>query len=265
MQLTGSSGLSQYASATAQTRQRKSMDEEELFGKTDKNGDGKVDQSEMAALIARMGSAQAESGQSAAGGDQQNGPSEEEIAALFAEVDSDGDGMLNLEDFTAFGEKMRANGNQPSGAPPGPPPAGGPPPSGGASSTESDEEDVAALFDAADTDGDGKVSLEEMIAFQQQMQGASQANATDSQFGLEVLTQMAQASMETLASALSGGEGTASSQLSMADILAEIRKNGSGSDEFTSLLQGIIEKAYQLDQKDAATGVSMVEAATGQA
>ncbi len=251
MQISGSSGVNQYASSTAQARQRKPIEEEELFTKADKNGDGKVDQSEMASMMAQMISAQVQGGQNTEGSGQQNGPSEEEIAALFAEVDSDGDGMLNLEDFTAFGEKMRANGNQPAGAPPGPSPAGGLPPGGGASGTESGEEDVAALFNAADTEGDGKVSLEEMIAFQQKTQNNSQTTTADSQSSLDAL--LAQTSVDTLANALSGGESAAPTQMSLADILADMRKSGSESNGFTSFMQSMIEKAYHLGLTETAS------------
>lgn len=261
MQINGSSNLNQYAFASNQIRQHKMAGEEELFAKADKNGDGKVDQSEMAAMLAQMASSQVQGGQNADGNGQQFRPSEEEIAAIFAEVDSDGDGQLSLEDFTAFGEKMRANGGQPSGAPPagGPPPTGGPPPAE-ALSTEADEDEIASMFAAADTNGDGVVSMEELLAFLQKSGNNSGTDAAGSQSGLDGLKQMAQTTVDTLTNALSGDTNAASGKLSMADILAEMRKNGSENNEFMGFIQNIIEKAYLLGQRESSSGASVAGA-----
>ncbi|MDR1613763.1 MAG: EF-hand domain-containing protein [Planctomycetota bacterium] len=265
MQINGNSYSSLYSSVAAQPRQRKSSEIEDLYSKADENGDGRIDQSEISSLLAQMKSSQAESGQNSDDGDRQFGPSEEEIAAIFAEVDSDGDGFLSLDDFAAFGEKMRANGNQPSGAPP----SGDPPPVGGSLSgsgvAKSDEEDIAAIFDAADTDGDGKVSLEELIAFQQEMRNNSGTDDASNQSALDALIQMAQTSVDTLTNALTGDANVESSPLSMADILSAFRKNGSEANDFISLIQNIIKEAYQLGQKDSSAATAMTDASVNQA
>jgi Ca2+-binding EF-hand superfamily protein len=258
VQINASSFSSGLSSLAVQNRQRKIPSDEELFAKADSNGDGKVDAAEMSAMLAQAQSSRPSDGQN--GGDQPPSLSEEEIAALFADADSDGDGYLSLEDFTAFGEKMRIGGQPPAGAPPGPPPAGEPP-------SAMSEDEAAALFAEADGDEDGLLSLEEFIALREklaangQSSAASGSTAADGAAGLDVLSQLAQTSVGGLRDVLFGESGTSSSSLSLAELLNNANRNGSDPEtggDFISLIQSLIEKAYQLGQRDASAGTATV-------
>jgi hypothetical protein len=74
---------------------------------------------------------------------------------LLKQVDTDQDGQVSKQEFTAFGENMKANGaRRPQGAqPPGAAGANAPAP------PSADE-----MFAKADTDGDGSLSIENLSA-----------------------------------------------------------------------------------------------------
>lgn len=73
-----------------------------------------------------------------------------EIADAFASLDTDSDGVMSAEEMESGLQAM------------GPPP-GGPPPGGGAPPTSA-EETASTVIDAADTNEDGTVSLDELMA-----------------------------------------------------------------------------------------------------
>lgn len=83
-----------------------------------------------------------------------------DASKAFGALDADGDGALTLSELSTALES--AGGPPPGGAPPGGPPPGGPPP-GGAQGASA-EDDASKLVDALDTNGDGTVSLDEMLA-----------------------------------------------------------------------------------------------------
>lgn len=151
---------------------------EEMFASLDTDGDGILSQSEMEA-----GKPEQPDG-SKAGFSQNNlmsgemmtelfssFESEEEVEAFFTAADSDGDGTLTEEELTAAVESMMQE-TAPSGPPPSGPPPSGPPPS------ESSDEDTNATYDAMDTNEDGTVSLEELLAAAKEAEEESQTSSS---------------------------------------------------------------------------------------
>lgn len=123
------------------------------------------------------------------------------LAANFEDADTDGDGKVNRQEAMAYQESTGAGATSGSGPmagmpPPPPPAAGGSVEDEGftaeelesiASSTEDSNlatlmNSLAANFDAADTDGDGKVSSQEARAYQESSntETASSTASTDS-------------------------------------------------------------------------------------
>lgn len=123
------------------------------------------------------------------------------LAANFEDADTDGDGKVNRQEAMAYQESTGTGASSGSGPmagmpPPPPPAAGGSVEDEGftaeelesiASSTEDSNlatlmNSLAANFDAADTDGDGKVSSQEARAYQESSntETASSTASTDS-------------------------------------------------------------------------------------
>lgn len=62
-------------------------DRERVFKRFDLNGDGKISASELADCLNALGSV-----------------SDEDIKKMMAEIDTDGDGVISYDEFTAFAE-----------------------------------------------------------------------------------------------------------------------------------------------------------------
>jgi Ca2+-binding EF-hand superfamily protein len=131
------------AGTTSATQRHKDM-----FAKLDANGDGKVDTLELSAVTSK----------------NSKGP---DAAALMKQIDTNGDGSISETENDTFltvmenpmkGNAKGAMGAAAGGRPPGPPPGGAP---GGASSTAAS---TTKVFDKFDTNQDGKVSMEELMA-----------------------------------------------------------------------------------------------------
>lgn len=100
-----------------------------------------------------------------------------EIADAFASVDADSDGVMSADELESGLQAM------------GPPP-GGPPPGGGAAPASA-EETAETVFDAADTNEDGTVSMEELMASLKEDDASSISDAfaavdTDSDGGISL-------------------------------------------------------------------------------
>lgn len=115
---------------------------EELFSKTDANGDGTIDKVELSdALAAKSETEGAE-----------NAPDADE---LFSMLDADGDGSITQEEHTQGLQNLA-----PQGGPQGTKGLMGPPPPPPPGSEEEEEEEE--LFAATDADGSGTIDLEEL-------------------------------------------------------------------------------------------------------
>jgi Ca2+-binding EF-hand superfamily protein len=130
---------SQVANANSAAQRHK-----EMFERLDANSDGKIDTSELKAGLPTQG----------------NG---KDAAAIMKEVDTSGDGVIDEGENDAFLTKMESN-KKAGGPPPGAPPAGGPPPGGGGMKSGSSSVSATKIFDKLDTNKDGKVSLQELMA-----------------------------------------------------------------------------------------------------
>ncbi|MDP1632914.1 MAG: EF-hand domain-containing protein [Caulobacter sp.] len=121
----------------------------EMFAKADTNGDGNLTADELATDMAV---------------NRQPGQADptSQISEIMSAADSNGDGSLSLDEFKA---------GAPKGPPPGPPPPPPPPPSDSASSDET-------TTDPLDTNGDGKVSMSELLASLQTTDSAASGTAS---------------------------------------------------------------------------------------
>jgi Ca2+-binding EF-hand superfamily protein len=142
-------------SASALARPDPAEFAQKMFARLDGDSDGKVTQDEFtSAMEKRFGKT-----------DDASATGRPDAATIFQKTDGDGDGAITLEEFTTAFKAMRSSGGGqagggPQGAggpPPGPP--SGPPPSGASAAEEAEQ-----VFDEMDTDKDGKVSAEELLA-----------------------------------------------------------------------------------------------------
>lgn len=137
---------------------------EDLFASIDSDGDGSLTQSE---LDAGFGQKAGGSKQSLLSSDMftqlLSQLSDEETQAIFESADADGDGSLNQDEFgTAVEGIVTAVLGEASA---GGAPAGGPPPSGGGGAGGGAEAaSPTQVYDALDTNQDGTVSLDELLA-----------------------------------------------------------------------------------------------------
>jgi len=156
---------------------------DKLFGALDTDNQGYIEESDLASALSSI-----------SGSDSSN------AADLFASLDSDSDGKVTRDEFSsalqsaasqldAQFDEMRMQG----GMPPPPPPPGD---DAGFSKDELSDQlaeigdtdskrsslisDIVANFDAADTDGDGKVSFKEAMAYEQTQGSASTNGSTGS-------------------------------------------------------------------------------------
>jgi Ca2+-binding EF-hand superfamily protein len=121
----------------------------QVFTKMDTNGDGTLSADEFSTGFQSMHD---EAKTTLLNAQEQSGmPS---IEDMFASADTNGDGSLSEAEFAAAA---------PQGPPPGPPPGGGAAPASG-STDDSSSNSSSTVFDSLDTNQDGKVSLEEMLA-----------------------------------------------------------------------------------------------------
>lgn len=143
---------------------------DDLFAKVDTDGNGSIDQSELASLMQAMSARHAHGADS--GASDSSGTSSDTAAStatsttadtassdLFAKLDTDGDGKLTQAEFDAG----RPSGPHGAGGMPPPPPGGmgGPGGVGGAGGASSAD---STTYDPLDTNEDGVVSAAEAAA-----------------------------------------------------------------------------------------------------
>lgn len=93
----------------------------EAFDRVDTNKDGKISVQELGEVMTQMG----------------KNLSEEELKAVIAGVDSDGDGAINFEEFMGAMEKVK-------------------------SPSRGNEQELRAVFSVFDQNGDGHITIEEL-------------------------------------------------------------------------------------------------------
>jgi len=143
----------------------------QMFKKLDTNGDGKIDKNENDAAISQMKNGSATNGANSAHASKMD--------EFFKKADSNGDGSLDKNEFTTAVSNMKPPQGQEGMSPPGaggappagvsggfPPGAGGAPHSGkGGAKGSSASSSSTKIYDPADTNQDGKVSMEERTAY----------------------------------------------------------------------------------------------------
>jgi len=175
--LYGASSYATYGSSTSSSSSLGSQFAEALLTSMDSDGSGSVDSTEFSSTALALSISD-----------------ESAISSAFSSLDSDGDGTISEEELsTLFSEEStRLVG----GMPPPPPPPRSPEEDTGYTAEEltamaeestSTDSNLASLlasivenFDAADTDGDGKVTSAEAMAYQQSTQETTDATETSS-------------------------------------------------------------------------------------
>lgn len=218
----------------------------DLFAKLDTSGQGYLTKTDLQSALDGTSSATSSASSSA--------------DALFSKLDNDGDGKVTKQEFSATLKQvaeqldnqamsLRMNGGMPAGAAPGGgmsgmmgggmPPPGAMPPGGmtkdqlSSAASDASSTDSAASsgltnlvnnFDTADTDGDGKISLKEAVAYDQKNAAATAGSASPS-------TSSGSSANGTAAS------GSDANVKVMAQIMKLMQAYGVGADQSGSLLQ----------------------------
>lgn len=182
-----SAAMATMAASRAQARPDTSQMASELFSKLDTKGQGYIEQSDLQSAFSQVFSDASSSTGSAT-------DSSADSSALFKALDGDGNGKVTESEFSSGLQKLadaldsqafssRMGGAQDAGGAPPPPP---PPPGADDTGLTKDQlqsqldqigstdsasssllSSVVQNFDKADTDGDGKVSQTEAIAYEQ--------------------------------------------------------------------------------------------------
>lgn len=178
------------ASAMAMTRPDPSQMASKLFSRLDTKGQGFIEQSDLQSAFSQVF------------GNASSSQANDASSQLFSALDGDSNGKVTESEFSsgmqklaealdsqAFSSRMGAAG----GMPPPPPPGGGQDDAGftqdelqsqleEVGSTDSRRSSlissVVENFDKADTNGDGKVSATEAMAYEQSTQSSTSGNST---------------------------------------------------------------------------------------
>ncbi len=159
-----------------------------VFSKLDTKGQGFIEESDLQSALSQLSSASASS-------------TESDSAALFKALDGDSDGKVTESEFSSSMQKLadaldnQAFGSRMAGAMPPPPP----PPQGDDAGFTQDElngqleeigstdsarseliSKVAENFEAADTNGDGKVSAPEAMAYERESRTSASTSTSTS-------------------------------------------------------------------------------------
>ena len=171
-----------------------------LFAQLDTSGQGYLDKSTLQAAFDNISSA-------SGSGSGSTSTSTTSVDGLFSKLDSDGDGKVTKQELTDTLSKVAAQLDQQfmnmrmqggiqggGGMPPPPPPGGGN--NAGFTQDELSTQlkeigsgdskradligSIVKNFSAADSDGDGKVSMKEAMAYDQTRQGGTASSSTNS-------------------------------------------------------------------------------------
>lgn len=158
-----------------------------LFGRIDTKNQGYIEKADLQAAFSKI-DATAKSGTIS-----EDGATSTDIDAVFKQLDGDSDGKVTKDEMSSALEKLagelnaqfdqsRVRGGMKGGGMQPPPPQGGAGPDQVSSSAETAGTD-ASYVAAADTDGDGTVSAEELADYQASgaTSSASSASALDEQ------------------------------------------------------------------------------------
>ncbi|MFZ6846238.1 EF-hand domain-containing protein [Undibacterium sp. RuTC16W] len=207
----GSSSGYNYSSSVQRQRPDPSKIAENVFSKLDTKGQGYLEVSDLESAFSSINSSSTTSGVSTTSSTNaatgSSSTTSTEISDLFKKLDSDGDGKVTKQEFSSGLKKLsdelesqfnarRTSGTQDANRPP-PPPDGDQ--NGGLSkdqlsSLASDVSktdstagakltSVAQNFNAADTNQDGKVSLQETLAYLEKTASNTSTNASASTSG----------------------------------------------------------------------------------
>lgn len=178
---------------------------------------------------------------------QRTQKSEKSSAAdIFGKADSDGSGGVSSSEFSALLSQMQTQpAGQMSGASTsgssgvqGPPP-GGPPPAKSA-------EEIQAMFEEADTDGDGSLSLEEFMALSEKMRPPAPPEEGRSSSGTSAADLMALLQSSSNANALFGlGTDSNSGNNAFLELL-KVVGGASTNSNASAYLQGLVKNAYSV-------------------
>jgi Ca2+-binding EF-hand superfamily protein len=157
-----------------------------VFSKLDTKNQGYIEKSDLQSALSATGDA----------GSTQS----DDIDSAFSALDGDGDGKVTKSELTDAMTKLsdqlnaqfdasRMNGGggmRPDGPPPGPPPGGSGGPGGGTDGTSAtgatgSASSTSGTIEAADTNGDGTVSAQELAAYETKQ--ASESGASGSTDG----------------------------------------------------------------------------------
>ncbi|MFT3848615.1 MAG: EF-hand domain-containing protein [Propionivibrio sp.] len=236
-----SSIASLYSETTSARRQRPdaSTMAEDLFSKLDTTGKGYIEQSDLTSALSGLAS-----GTSAG--------STTSASDLFSQLDSDGDGKVTQDELTTSLQKladsldsqfdqMRMQGAMPPPPPPSEDDAGFTKDELSEQLSEIGSSDSARSglisnvvnnFDAADTNGDGKVSFQEAMAYDQANPTTSSSSTTDS----------ASATDSTSATTSVAGSEQTDAQV-FRQLMALLRAYGESDDSTSNLLSTLVTSA----------------------
>lgn len=200
-----------------------SSDLDDVFAELDQDSDGKITRNELSssidqlsqALAAQFSQSRVDSARNSAGnGGDDPGFTREELTAIAADdrtdaaqsalmtklaenfdaADTDADGRINGEEAMAYDKLTSTDGSTATAtAGPATQGAGGPPPAGGGGSSS------GTTYAAADTNEDGTVSLQELVAYEIKQGSsadsdtASSSTSNDTDAAKRLLAQLVQA------------------------------------------------------------------------
>lgn len=228
---------------------------EELFSQLDTSGQGFIQKSDLQTAFDKISSISSSSSSTTS--------TSSTVDELFSTLDADSNGKVSKQEFTdtlarlqnALDQQyfdgrmqtaMQAGGTEGMGSRPPPPP---PPPGGGPSMTKDEltstldqigtSDSRSALmssivqnFEQADTDGDGKVSFQEAMAFQQSSGGASSP----------VPTASADSSISSASSPSSGGNSEAKVMMQIMKLM-QAYNIGNDQNQYSGLLSTLSTSA----------------------